>query len=251
VIESLVFLTSMFLGFRHGFDYDHMIAITDVASTQTKKKRAVFLTLSYSLGHALAVISIGISIILLGISMPEMLDEFMGKAVGTTLVILGIYIVYHLVKKGQKEFRAATRFTIIANGILYVYAKLGSKLLGRTIQQRRVFENGYGHHSSFVVGIIHGISAESPTQIAIFAMSLGFGIILGATALVVFVSGIMISNLIFGIMISTGFVHSLKSYNIYKYASIVSAATSLFVGSLMITGFDSVLQEIPIIKPTL
>lgn len=244
MIESLVFLTSMFLGFRHGFDYDHMVAITDVASTQTKKKQAVFLTLTYSLGHALAVISIGISIILLGISMPQILDDFMGKAVGVTLVILGIYIVYHLVKKGQKEFRAATRFTIIANGILYVYAKLGSKLLGRTIQQRRVFENGYGHHSSFVVGIIHGIGAESPTQIAIFAMSLGFGIILGATALVVFVSGIMISNLIFGIMISTGFVHSLKSYKIYKYASIVSAATSLFVGSLMMTGFDSILPEI-------
>ena len=245
MIESLVFVTSMFLGFRHGFDYDHIVAITDVANTQTKKKRAVFLTLCYSLGHALVVISIGASIILLGISIPQILDDFMGKVVGATLVILGIYITYHLVKKGPKEFRAATRFTIIANGIFYVYSKLGSKLLGRTIQQRKIFENGYGHHSSLVVGMIHGIGAESPTQIAIFAMSLGFGIILGVTALGVFVAGIIISNVIFGIMISTGFVRSLKSYNIYKYASIASAATSLFVGGLMMTGFDSVLPEIP------
>ena len=245
MIESLVFVTSMFLGFRHGFDYDHMVAITDVANTQTKKKRAVFLTLCYSLGHALVVISIGASIILLGISIPQILDDFMGKVVGATLVILGIYIIYHLAKKGPKEFRAATRFTIIANGIFYVYSKLGSKLLGRTIQQRKIFENGYGHHSSLVVGMIHGIGAESPTQIAIFAMSLGFGIILGVTALGVFVAGIIISNVIFGIMISTGFVRSLKSYNIYKYASIASAATSLFVGGLMMTGFDSVLPEIP------
>ncbi len=246
MIESLVFLTSMFLGFRHGFDYDHMIAITDVTNTQTVKKDALSLTLSYSLGHALAVISIGISIILLGISIPQILDEFMSKAVGTTLVILGVYIIYHLAKKGQKEFRAATRFTIIANGILYVYSKLESKLRGQTAKQRRVFENGYGHHSSFVIGIIHGIGAESPTQIAIFAMSLGFGIILGVTVLVVFVSGIIMSNLIFGIMVSTGFVRSLKSYKIYKYASIASAATSLFVGSLMMTGFDFMLPEIPI-----
>jgi high-affinity nickel-transport protein len=221
-----------------------MVAITDVASTQTRKKQAMFLTLSYSLGHALAVISIGASIILLGISIPQILDELMGKVVGATLVILGIYIVYHLAKKGQKEFRAATRFTIIANGILYVYSKVGSKLRAQTIPQRRVFENGYANHSSFVVGMMHGIGAESPTQIAIFAMSLGFGIILGVTALVVFVAGIIMSNVIFGIMVSTGFMQSLKSYKIYKYASIVSAATSLLVGSLMMIGFDSVLPEI-------
>ncbi|HXV38782.1 MAG TPA: hypothetical protein VD699_04345 [Nitrosopumilaceae archaeon] len=244
MIESFVFLTSMFLGFRHGFDYDHMVAITDVANTQTRKKQAMFLTLSYSLGHALVVISIGVSIILLGINIPQILDDFMGKAVGATLVILGIYIAYHLAKKGEKEFRAATRFTIIANSILYVYSKLGSKLLGQTIAQRRVFENGYANHSSFVVGMIHGIGAESPTQIAIFAMSLGFGIILGITALAVFVTGIIISNIIFGMMISTGFMQSLKSYKIYKYASIVSATTSILVGGLMIIGFDFMLPEI-------
>jgi len=234
----------MFLGFRHGFDYDHMVAITDVANTQTRKKQAMLLTLSYSLGHALVVISIGASIILLGINIPQILDDFMGKAVGATLVILGIYIAYHLAKKGEKEFRAATRFTIIANSILYVYSKLGSKLLGQTIPQRRVFENGYAKHSSFVVGMIHGIGAESPTQIAIFAMSLGFGIILGITALMVFVTGIIMSNIIFGMMISTGFMQSLKSYKIYKYASLVSATTSILVGGLMIIGFDFMLPEI-------
>lgn len=244
MIESLVFLTSIFLGFRHGFDYDHMVAITNVANTQARKKQAMLLTMSYSLGHALVVISIGVSIILLGISIPQILDDFMGKAVGATLIILGIYIVYHLAKKGKKEFHAATRFTIIANSILYVYSKLGSKLLGKTISQRRVFENGYATHSSFVVGMIHGIGAESPTQIAIFAMSLGFGIILGITALVVFVTGIIISNILFGMIISTGFMQSLKSYRIYKYASIVSAITSILVGSLMITGFDFMLPEI-------
>lgn len=244
MIEPFLFLTSLFLGFRHGFDYDHMIAISDVANIQTRKRQAAFLTLSYSLGHALVVVSIGMSIILLGITIPQTLDEIIGKAVGVTLVILGIYIIYHLAKKGQKEFRAATRFTIIANSILYAYSKLGSKLLGRAIPQRKIFENGYGHHSSFTVGMIHGMGAESPTQLAVFAMSLGLGIILGVTALLVFVSGIILSNLVFGVMISTGFIQSLKSYKIYKYASIASAATSLIVGSLMIAGFDFVLPEI-------
>lgn len=245
MIDSLLFLTSLFLGFRHGFDYDHMVAITDVTNIQTRKKHAVFLTLFYSLGHALVVISIGVSIILLGISVPQILDEVIGKATGATLIILGIYIIYHLVKKGQREFQTATRFTIIANGILFIYSKLGSKLFGRTIPQRRIFENGYGQHSSFLIGMIHGIGAESPTQLAVFAMSLGLGMILGVTALVVFVGGIIVSNLVFGIMISTGFIQSLKSYKIYKYASIASAATSLLVGSLMVAGFDFILPEIP------
>jgi high-affinity nickel-transport protein len=221
-----------------------MVAITDVTNVQIRKKHAISLTLFYSLGHALTVIAIGVSIILLGITIPQILDEIFGKAVGITLVILGMYIIYHLAKKGQKEFRAATRFTIIANSIFYAYSKLGSRLLGRTVPQRKIFENGYGQHSSFIVGMIHGIGAESPTQLAVFAMSLGLGIILGVTALLVFVSGIIISNLVFGIMVSTGFSQSLKSYKIYKYASIASAAASLIVGSLMIAGFDFVLPEI-------
>ncbi len=246
MIEALVFLTSIFLGFRHGFDYDHMIAITDVTNTQESRRRATFLTLFYSLGHALAVISIGASIIILGITIPPILDELMGKMVGITIVILGAYIIYHLAKKGRNEFRAATRLTIIANGLLYIYSKVGSKLLGKTVLQRRIFENGCGRNSSFVVGMIHGIGAESPTQLAIFSMSLGLGIILGVTALVTFVAGIIASNLIFGILVSAGFMKSLKSFNVYKYASIASAATSLVVGSLMITGFDFILPEIPV-----
>lgn len=246
VIDSLVFLTSLFLGFRHGFDYDHMVAITDVVNTQTGRKRAVFFTLFYSLGHALVVIAIGTSIILLGITIPQIFDKVMTKVVGATLIVLGAYIIYHLTKKGEKEFRLATRFTIIANSFLYVYSKLGSKLHGKIMTQRKIFENGYGHHSLFVVGVIHGIGAESPTQLAVFAMSLGLGIILGATALLVFVAGIIISNLMFGVMISTGFVRSLKYYRLYKYASIASAATSLIVGSLMVAGLDFILPDIPV-----
>ncbi|MGI0082548.1 MAG: hypothetical protein ACREAF_01635 [Nitrosopumilaceae archaeon] len=246
MIESLVFLTAILLGFRHGFDYDHIIAITDVSSTQVSRKRAAFLTLFYSLGHALAVISIGVSIIVLGITIPQVLDELMGKIVGITLIILGAYIIYHLVKKGQKEFRAMTRFTIITNGLLYVYSKLGSKILGRTIQQRKVFENGYGHNSSFIVGVIHGVGAESPTQLAVFSMSLGLGVILGITALVTFVIGIIVSNLVFGMMASSGFIRSQKSYKIYKYASIVSATASLLIGILMVTELGFVLPEISV-----
>ncbi len=52
------------LGFRHGFDYDHIAAISDITSIQQKASNAMKLGLLYALGHAAMITLLGGIVIL-------------------------------------------------------------------------------------------------------------------------------------------------------------------------------------------
>ena len=58
------------LGFRHGFDYDHIAAISDITSVQQKTSSAMRLGLLYALGHATMVALLGGIVILFQLSLP-------------------------------------------------------------------------------------------------------------------------------------------------------------------------------------
>ena len=51
----LALLSVAVLGFRHGLDYDHIAAITDISSVQAKARDAMRFGLLYVLGHATTV----------------------------------------------------------------------------------------------------------------------------------------------------------------------------------------------------
>src|ERR1700721_2889991 len=88
---QLALLSAAILGFRHGFDYDHIAAISDITSVQNTGQRAMQLGLLYALGHALTVAVLGSAVILFQIALPAGIDRLTERLVGFTLVILGIY----------------------------------------------------------------------------------------------------------------------------------------------------------------
>src|SRR5258708_6935638 len=60
---KLALLSAAVLGFRHGFDYDHIAAITDITSVQKTRARAMQLGLVYALGDAAMVLGLGAAVI--------------------------------------------------------------------------------------------------------------------------------------------------------------------------------------------
>ena len=74
--------------------------------------------------------------------------------------------------------------------MLWVYWKL-SRLFGGTREEApQVFKDGYGTTSTFVVGIIHGLGAETPTQILLFLLAANLGgTAAGLLGLLMFIAG--------------------------------------------------------------
>src|SRR5262245_28616159 len=73
------------LGFRHGFDWDHLAAIMDLASSQPRARRSMYLATIYACGHAVVVLVLGVAAIAFSEQLPTSMDVAMGRVVGVTL----------------------------------------------------------------------------------------------------------------------------------------------------------------------
>src|SRR5260370_37015032 len=104
---QLALLSAAALGFRHGFDYDHIAAISDITSVQNSARRAMQLGLLYALGHAATVAVLGSAVIFFQLSLPPAIDRIAERLVGLTPVVLGIYLLGFLFKV---DYTPPTRF---------------------------------------------------------------------------------------------------------------------------------------------
>ena len=55
-----LFFTALGLGLRHGIDWDHIAAISDLTGSSETRRQGWWLSLWYALGHAAAVFVLGI-----------------------------------------------------------------------------------------------------------------------------------------------------------------------------------------------
>src|SRR3974390_2787914 len=88
----LVLLGAAVLGFRHGFDYDHIAAITDISSVQSRARDAMRFGLLYVAGHATTVAVLGTAAVAFRIALPAASDLWAERLVGGTLMLLGLYV---------------------------------------------------------------------------------------------------------------------------------------------------------------
>lgn len=280
-----VLISAFLFGFRHGIDWDHIAAITDITSSQEERATSIEYGTLYALGHALVVFLIGTAAILLGEQLPSGIDPFMERLVGLTLVILGVFVFYSLIKHGR-EFRMRSRWMLIFSGTRNAYRKTRGAIDRRrgvaispsdpgepeavhmhtaggvaveVAEDVPVSEWHHGHHgrpghhhhahpepdafmeygrrTAFVVGMVHGVGAETPTQILIFltAVTAG-GKLAGEAVLVVFLLGLLASNSLITFGSAFGFLRASKNWKIYVGVAILTGTFSLVIGLLFLFG---------------
>jgi high-affinity nickel permease len=90
---------TLLLGLRHGLDWDHIAAISDIAGSQSNTRRSIVLSMSYAVGHGLMVLVLGALAIAGGRFLPDAVDTLMQPVVGITLIGLGVYLLYSLARR--------------------------------------------------------------------------------------------------------------------------------------------------------
>lgn len=206
----LALLSAAVLGFRHGLDYDHIAAITDISSVQSKARDAMRFGLLYVAGHATTVAILGSAAVVFRIALPPSSDRWAERLVGITLLVLGLYVLGTFFRPSSfrlsssrpsphghdhQRARARTRITLLINGALWVYWRLSLVFGGTRVEAPQVFKDGYGTSSTFLVGVIHGLGAETPTQILLFLMAANLGGTgAGLLGLFMFIVGLLVMN---------------------------------------------------------
>jgi high-affinity nickel-transport protein len=235
----------------------------------------------YALGHASVVFALGTAAILVSAEIPASLDAAMGRLVGATLIALGVYVFYSLVRHGR-NFRMRSRWMLLFSGVRRGYLRLRrtpampvviehdhphSPAEAHAHAPARVPVGGpggvhrhghrhiaplpddpfmnYGRATAWLVGMIHGVGAETPTQVIIFATAAGAGG-RGAGLLVLgcFIVGLLASNTAVSLASTFGFLNAAKNWPVYATMSVVTGVFSLVVGALFLFGHDTALPAI-------
>ena len=100
----------------------------------------------------------------------------------------------------------------------------------------------YGSRSAFGVGMIHGIGAETPTQVLIFLAAAGAGgKSVGLTLLGCFLIGLLSSNTLIALAGTYGFLGATRNFRLYVGVSVATAIFSVTIGSLFLFGRGTLL----------
>ena len=78
--------TAFTFGLRHGADWDHIAAISDITGTLKDRKRSMVLALVYALGHTLVILILGLLAVFFGEFIPDSVATVMTPIVGGTLL---------------------------------------------------------------------------------------------------------------------------------------------------------------------
>ena len=305
--------TALVLGIRHGFDWDHIAAITDVTSTSTtteaaevvhsashvaapthlhghggsdevrahtealgfphahvaapagparaeghvavasvrprighEERRALALGTLYAVGHALVVAVLGVLALVFGAVLPSWVDPIMGRVVGFTLIVLGAWVfisLYQYARHGH-AFRLRSRWMLVFDSVRFAWRRFQARLHGHE-HADPIEMTAYGPKTALAVGMIHGIGAETGTQVLLIAAiggasSQGLGLpMLGA-----FIVGLLVSNSIVVFITATGFIASRARERLYIAVGVVAGAFSLVIGALFLFRLEGALPAL-------
>ena len=125
-----------------------------------------------------------------------------------------LYSVYRYARGGE-SFRLRSRWMLVFDGVRYGWRRLQARLHGHE-HVEPLEMSSYGTRTALGVGMIHGIGAETGTQVLLIAAVGGAASAgLGIPMLLAFVLGLLISNFAIVLLSSVGFVASQTRERIY------------------------------------
>ena len=237
--------TSFALGARHGLDWDHIAAITDLTAPRADDptparhaRRGTGLALWYCLGHGLVLFVLGLLVLALGIGLPAGLDDVFSYAVGTTLVVLGGVVLFQL-GRYRSDYRYTGRIGLVVGALRRGWARA----------RRREAPTGdladVDRRGAFLVGLLHGTGAETPTQVVLFASAGASGSrSAAALILVAFVAGLVVADLGIAAAWLSGLLGSRRAPRVQIALGLVTGTASLVLGALILTGYSDVVPPL-------
>ncbi len=240
---QLALLSCLLLGLRHGFDYDHLAAITDITSVQRSWREGMGLGLLYALGHALTVAVLGVAAISLHLPIPHGMDAVGERLVGATLVALAVYVAITLWRSrsgvaGGHTHTARSRAALLISGVRYAHWGV-RRLFDPSCPRPQPFTFRYDRSSVFGVGIVHGLGAETPSQLGLFLLTAHLGgTERGLFGLASFLLGLLAMNTLMTASASGVFLGSAYRPRLQTAVTSLTAVYSLVVGTVFLFGLS-------------
>ena len=245
---ELALVSCALLGLRHGFDYDHLAAITDITSVQRNWREGMRLGLLYALGHAITVAILGSAVIFLHLSLPRNLDAIGERLVGATLILLALYVLISFFRRRSDPTHhhalPPSRIALLITGARHAKWRV-QRLHNPDAPHPEPFSFRYDKGSVLLVGIIHGLGAETPSQLLLFLLAANLGgTSRGFLGLLCFIAGLLIMNTLMTASASGIFASSTHRPRLQTLITSLTAVYSFIIGAIFLLGVSDKLPAL-------
>ncbi|MGI9071848.1 MAG: sulfite exporter TauE/SafE family protein [Bryobacteraceae bacterium] len=193
-----VLMFGLILGFKHATEADHVVAVSSIVSEHRNITKVAVIGGLWGVGHTITLLLVGIVVLLLGISIPERISQYLEFGVG--LMIIGL---------------SGTALARAVRGRSDVHVHKHSHVSGEH-SHLHFHEQGTAHNHSFephshptsrvglkpvVVGAMHGLAGSAAltllvlTQIRSVLVGLSYLLLFGIGSLL----GMMAVSIIIGV----------------------------------------------------
>jgi ABC-type nickel/cobalt efflux system permease component RcnA len=145
------------LGLRHASDPDHLVAVTSlVAAEDGDTRKAARLGAWWGVGHAAALVAIGVPLIAFKTQLPPSLESGAEKAIGALILVLAARVIY---KWARGDYRATAHAHDDGH------------------RNRRHLRSGDGHRhvkvrtpaQALSIGLLHGLAGTGAVVLLLIA----------------------------------------------------------------------------------
>ena len=186
----------------------------------------------YAFGHGSIVLIVGLISIFIGVELPHTTRELLEVLVSLTLIILGGIILYSLLRQ-KKEYEYKSRLKIVYELMAKFMTKMKVEFKGKRLSSMQL-----GIAGAFVIGIVHGIGVESPTQVVLLTNAVDLNNLTAATMqLILFVLGLLISTVCITFCLTWGFLKAKLKRQLYFLLGSITGIYSLGLGVSMLLQF--------------
>ena len=221
-MDPLLFiLLAVALGFKHSYDADHLVAVSNFIARSTSLRKTVWMSLSWAAGH-MATASVITVILFFGREafLRDVLEP-LEIAVGIMLIVLGVVSL-------AWEFEVLPRFG-------HAHRHRHEKAPEHEHVHVHVWRFR-DHGAMFGIGIVHGLASNDELLI-LFVSALSVttlaGLILGVA---VFSAGVVIGMISFGLALTVP-LGRWSEKRVRHAVTLIAGTLSILYGALILLGF--------------
>jgi ABC-type nickel/cobalt efflux system permease component RcnA len=158
---AAVLAVAFVLGLRHATDPDHLVAVTSLVAGARRlgARAAARLGAAWGAGHALTLLLLGLPVVLLGVRVPERLQQVAEAAIGAVIVLLGVQL---LRRWRRGAFHVHTHDH---GGLRHVHVHSHAEARAHGHEHART-RSGL---AAFAIGCLHGIGGSAAVGILLVA----------------------------------------------------------------------------------
>jgi hypothetical protein len=218
---SFPLLLTIYAGFMHAFEADHLLAVSNIVSKRDNTRLSLKDGIFWGLGHASTIFFIGILMILFKAGISEQYFRYFEATVGLMLIILA---VYRLVKffRSRKIIIHAHPHDHVEGQHKHLHVHIG-----------REHEHHHGHSLAYGVGLVHGLAGSGALILVVMAQMKGP--VDGLIYLVIFgsgcIAGMLLAAGLFSIPFSKKIMHA---QTLQSFLILTSSALCLLYGTRVI-----------------